>query len=91
MGGAEALDVKTNLDHSQKEPLGGAAHSPSAPVIPLSSDPNAVTAVLSLPSHPPTPKNLIWLVPSQQIPVDVLSREGKDIQGEENASSSFCA
>lgn len=77
VGGEEALDVKMDLDHSQKEPPGGAALSPSAPLILLRSDPNAVTAVLSLPSHPPTPKTLIWLVPSQLISVDVLSREGK--------------
>lgn len=77
VGGAEALNVKMNLDHSQKEPPHGAAHGPCAPVIPLRSDPDAVTGVLSLPSHPPTPKNLIWLVPSQHISVDVLSREGK--------------
>lgn len=49
----------------------------TVPVIPLRSDPGAVTRVLPLPSHPPTPKDLIWIVPSPQISVDVLSREGK--------------
>lgn len=53
VGGAEALNVKMDLDHLQKESAGGAAHGPSVPVIPLRSDPAAVTAVLSLPSHPP--------------------------------------
>lgn len=51
VGGAEALNVKMDLDHSQKEEPGRAAHSPS--VIPLRSDPRAVTRVLTLPSHHP--------------------------------------
>lgn len=77
VGGAEALHVKMDLDHLQKESPREAAHSPSAPVTLLRSDPTAITRVLSLPSHPPTLKNLIWLVPSQQISIDILSREGK--------------
>lgn len=89
VGGAEALNVKMNLDHSQKELPHGAAQSPSAPVILLRSDPDAVTRVLSLPSHPPTPKNLIWLVPSQQISVDVLSREGKTYREKKTLHPAF--